>query len=51
MKSFMLKFKEDKESLISGYPHPQGLYNSINEHDSCGVGFIVDIKNRSAPII
>ena len=46
MKSFMLKFKEVKESPISGYPSPQGLYNSINEHDSCGVGFIVDIKNR-----
>ena len=42
----MLKFKEVKESPISGYPSPQGLYNSINEHDSCGVGFIVDIKNR-----
>ncbi|MBO8415151.1 MAG: glutamate synthase subunit alpha [Proteobacteria bacterium] len=22
----------------------QGLYNSINEHDACGVGFIADIK-------
>ena len=24
----------------------QGLYNPHNEHDSCGVGFVVDIKNR-----
>uniref|UniRef100_A0A450S421 Glutamate synthase [NADPH] large chain n=1 Tax=Candidatus Kentrum sp. FW TaxID=2126338 RepID=A0A450S421_9GAMM len=24
----------------------QGLYDSRNEHSSCGVGFVVDIKNR-----
>uniref|UniRef100_A0A451A3D9 Glutamate synthase [NADPH] large chain n=2 Tax=Candidatus Kentrum sp. TUN TaxID=2126343 RepID=A0A451A3D9_9GAMM len=24
----------------------QGLYDPRNEHDSCGVGFVVDIKNR-----
>ena len=24
----------------------QGLYNPHNEHDSCGVRFVVDIKNR-----
>ena len=27
-------------------PREQGLYNPHNEHDSCGVGFVVDIKNR-----
>ena len=27
-------------------PKNQGLYHSDNEHDACGVGFIVDIKNR-----
>jgi glutamate synthase (NADPH/NADH) large chain len=26
----------------------QGLYNSENEHDSCGVGFVADIKNRKS---
>jgi glutamate synthase (NADPH/NADH) large chain len=26
----------------------QGLYDSANEHDSCGVGFIADIKNRKS---
>ena len=26
----------------------QGLYDSVNEHDSCGVGFIADIKNRKS---
>ncbi len=27
-------------------PASQGLYDSRNEHDSCGIGFVVDIKNR-----
>ena len=37
---------------IFGFPKKQGLYNSKNEHDSCGVGFIVNIQNhRSHSII
>ncbi len=28
-----------------------GLYNSENEHDSCGVGFVVNIKNRKSHAI
>ncbi len=24
----------------------QGLYDPANEHDSCGIGFVADIKNR-----
>ncbi|MEM7251541.1 MAG: glutamate synthase large subunit [Pseudomonadota bacterium] len=27
-------------------PKKQGLYDPRNEHDSCGVGFVADIKNR-----
>ena len=27
-------------------PGPQGLYDPWYEHDACGVGFIVDLKNR-----
>ena len=30
------------------YPEKQGLYDPQHEHDSCGVGFIVDIKNRAS---
>jgi glutamate synthase (NADPH/NADH) large chain len=30
----------------AGRPPRQGLYNPRNEHDSCGVGFVVDLKNR-----
>ena len=29
-------------------PGPQGLYDPANEHDSCGVGFIADLKGRKS---
>ena len=28
------------------HPPQQGLYDPRYEHDSCGVGFVVDLKNR-----
>ncbi len=28
------------------YPSPQGLYHPANEHDSCGVAFVVDMHGR-----
>lgn len=31
-----------------GSPGKQGLYDPAHEHDSCGVGFLVDLKNRPA---
>ena len=31
-------------SDISGYPAKQGLYSPSNEHDACGMGFVVNIK-------
>jgi glutamate synthase (NADPH/NADH) large chain len=30
----------------SGLPPRQGLYDPRHEHDACGIGFVVDIKNR-----
>ena len=30
------------------YPEKQGLYDPQFEHDSCGVGFVVQIKNRKS---
>ncbi|OAN52873.1 glutamate synthase subunit alpha [Paramagnetospirillum marisnigri] len=33
---------------MSGLPEAQGLYDPSHEHDACGVGFIVDIKNRKS---
>ena len=34
--------------MSSGLPQPQGLYDPQNEHDSCGVGFVVDLKGRKS---
>ena len=30
------------------FPDKQGLYNPEFEHDSCGVGFIADVKGRKS---
>ena len=34
--------------MIPGQLPAQGLYDPRNEHDSCGVGFIVDMKGRKS---
>ena len=31
-----------------GYPQAQGLYNPKNEHDACGVGFVVNITGEKS---
>jgi len=31
-----------------GLPGSQGLYDPANEHDACGVGFVVHIKNKKS---
>ena len=33
------------------YPRPQGLYDSRNDHDSCGVGFVAHIKGAKSHAI
>jgi glutamate synthase (NADPH/NADH) large chain len=33
---------------LSGFPPSQGLYDPRNEHDSCGVGFVANIKGRKS---
>ncbi len=34
---------------VSRHPSStEGLYDPRNEHDSCGIGFVVDIKNRKS---
>src|SRR3990167_7090526 len=33
-------------SIVPRPPDAIGLYDPANEHDACGVGFIVDIKGR-----
>ena len=32
-------------------PRAHGLYDPANEHDSCGVGFVADMKNRKSRAI
>ncbi|MBV8229426.1 MAG: glutamate synthase large subunit [Planctomycetaceae bacterium] len=34
--------------MSSGVPGPQGLYDPRHEHESCGVGFVVDLKGRKS---
>jgi glutamate synthase (NADPH/NADH) large chain len=34
--------------MSSGLPPAQGLYDPEQEHDSCGVGFLVDLKGRKS---
>jgi glutamate synthase (NADPH/NADH) large chain len=36
---------------LTEYPAQQGLYDSRNEHDSCGVGFIAHIKGAKSHAI
>src|SRR3954468_23408686 len=31
-----------------GFPEREGLYESRNEHDACGVGFVVHIKGKKS---
>ena len=30
----------------AGIPEQTGLYNAAKEHDSCGIGFIANMKNK-----
>ena len=32
----------------STLPQSQGLYNPANEHDACGIGFVVNIKGAAS---
>src|SRR5438132_9042471 len=34
--------------MSPGLPNQQGLYDPQYEHDSCGVGFVVDLKGRKS---
>jgi len=37
-----------EEALMMGLPERQGLYDPRNEHDSCGVGFVANIKGEKS---
>ena len=36
----------EKKIGFSERPPSQGLYDPVNEHDSCGIGFIANINGR-----
>lgn len=38
--------KRDSSSWAGAQPAKQGLYDPVNEHDSCGVGFVCQIKGK-----
>jgi glutamate synthase (ferredoxin) len=40
--------KDADDQLAPGMPLGQGLYDPRFERDSCGVGFVVDIKGRKS---
>ena len=33
---------------MAGYPKAQGLYDPRNEHDACGIGFVVNIQGEQS---
>ena len=35
-----------QQPLKFGYPEKTGLYDPANEKDSCGVGFVANIKGQ-----
>ena len=37
-----------RRPAVPGPPPAQGLYDPSHEHDACGVGFVVDLKNRKS---
>ncbi|MFN3323527.1 MAG: glutamate synthase large subunit [Bryobacteraceae bacterium] len=37
-----------EEFSASGLPPSQGLYDPRNEHDACGIGFVVNIKGQKS---
>ena len=37
---------ESGQRTVMGLPVAQGLYDPANEHDSCGVGFLVNLHGR-----
>ena len=42
---------ESHMTTLHRTPIAQGLYNPSNEHDACGVGFVVNIKGKKSNTI
>ncbi len=39
---------DETSRMTTGLPPAQGLYDPRNEHDACGVGFIVNVKGKAS---
>jgi glutamate synthase (ferredoxin) len=44
----MMGHNQPKGQPSAGLPQAQGLYDPANEHDACGIGFVVNIKGRKS---
>ena len=42
--AFFLKLKNADIMISKGMPKKMGLYDPAEEHDSCGIGFVAQIK-------
>jgi glutamate synthase (NADPH/NADH) large chain len=41
-------YMRETNGKYPGMPPKQGLYDPLNEHDACGIGFVANIKNRKS---
>jgi len=44
----MIEF-EKPYNMITESPQDQGLYRKESEHDSCGIGFVAQLKGKKIP--
>ena len=51
MTSRSVKNNDLGQPRSTGLPAKQGLYDPQNEHDACGVGFVVNVKGRKSHAI
>src|SRR6476469_4068850 len=46
-----MTFVRSRNVTFSAIPNAQGLYDPANEHDACGVAFVVDARGRRSHAI
>ena len=44
----MMPTNQEDQPTLNGLPPAQGLYDPRNEHDACGIGFVVNIKGHAS---
>ena len=48
LKTVAAPTKRSADTHLAGLPHAQGMYDPMNEHDACGIGFVANIHNRKS---